>query len=212
MTVAMCTLDYEEHIVIPGSSIVSMYLDDNVIVQANGTRLHGLFHLDVVRILKTLPRESMLVCARRRPLAKAKSDGQLYVGRGSLSEPLRARSLEPLSCLARWSSRPHVVELYKGERGLGFSLLDYQDPMNSEETVIVVRALVPGGVAAQDRRLRPGDRLLSVNERRLERASLQEAVEALQTAPSGLVSIEVARPLPVPAAPPVGHFTVTSFI
>lgn len=36
------------------------------------------------------------------------------------------RSLEPLTGLAMWSSEPVNVELVKGERGLGFSILDYQ--------------------------------------------------------------------------------------
>ena len=40
-----------------------------------------------------------------------------------------------------------VITLNKGDKGLGFSILDYQDPLNMSETVIVVRSLVPGGVA-----------------------------------------------------------------
>lgn len=36
------------------------------------------------------------------------------------------RSLEPLTGLAMWSSEPQIIELIKGERGLGFSILDYQ--------------------------------------------------------------------------------------
>ena len=44
------------------------------------------------------------------------------------------------------------------------------------ETVIVIRSLVPGGVAQQDGRLIPGDRLMFVNEVNLAHASLDEAV------------------------------------
>ncbi|KAH8035620.1 hypothetical protein HPB51_007855 [Rhipicephalus microplus] len=66
-------------------------------------------------------------------LVKAKSDGSLaqsdweegLPGGGPLVK-LRSRSLEPLTGLAMWSSEPHVVELLKGDRGLGFSILDYQ--------------------------------------------------------------------------------------
>lgn len=61
-------------------------------------------------------------------LVKAKSDGSLAQPdweEGPLVK-LRSRSLEPLTGLAMWSSEPHVVELVKGERGLGFSILDYQ--------------------------------------------------------------------------------------
>lgn len=40
------------------------------------------------------------------------------------------RSLEPLTGLAMWSSDPQIIELVKGERGLGFSILDYQVNFN----------------------------------------------------------------------------------
>lgn len=70
--------------------------------------------------------------------------------------------------------------------------------MNSNETVIVIRSLVPGGVAQTDGRLIPGDRLLSVNSVNLEHASLDQAVQALKGAPRGVVTIAVAKPLPIP--------------
>ncbi|XP_071445203.1 patj homolog [Hetaerina americana] len=125
------------------------------------------------------------------------SDMSLGVSSGGLSAKMRSRSLEPLTGLAMWSSEPQVIELIKGERGLGFSILDYQDPMNPSETVIVIRSLVPGGVAQTDGRLVPGDRLLAVNDSRLENASLDRAVQALKGAPRGVVRIAVAKPLPL---------------
>uniref|UniRef100_A0A8B9RYN8 Multiple PDZ domain crumbs cell polarity complex component n=1 Tax=Accipiter nisus TaxID=211598 RepID=A0A8B9RYN8_9AVES len=64
-------------------------------------------------------------------------------------------------------------------------------------TVIVIRSLVPGGVAEQDGRLLPGDRLMFVNDTNLENGSLEEAVQALKGAPTGTVKIGVAKPLPV---------------
>ncbi|XP_026684635.1 patj homolog, partial [Diaphorina citri] len=136
-------------------------------------------------------------------LVKAKSDGSLASSSGTqaASSPLsklKSRSLEPLTGLAMWSSEPQIIELTKGDRGLGFSILDYQDPMNPNETVIVIRSLVPGGVAQLDARLIPGDRLLSVNETDLNNASLDQAVQALKGAPRGIVKIGVAKPLPIP--------------
>lgn len=135
-------------------------------------------------------------------LVKAKSDGSLASTTTAPTEPnlskLRSRSLEPITGLAMWSSEPHIIELVKGERGLGFSILDYQDPMNPSETVIVIRSLVPGGVAQLDGRLIPGDRLLSVNSVALDNASLDQAVQALKGAPKGIVRIAVAKPLPIP--------------
>ena len=41
---------------------------------------------------------------------------------------------------------------------------DYQDPVNPEESVIVIRSLVPHGVAMQNGNLVPGDRLLWVDD------------------------------------------------
>lgn len=63
-------------------------------------------------------------------LVKAKSDGSLAssatAGTDSSFSRMKSRSLEPLTGLAMWSSEPQVIELVKGERGLGFSILDYQ--------------------------------------------------------------------------------------
>ena len=72
--------------------------------------------------------------------------------------------------------------------------------MNPNETIIVIRSLVPGGVAQQDGQLIPGDRLLYVNDIDLENASLDEAVQALKGAPKGVVRIGVAKPHPVTPA------------
>ena len=71
--------------------------------------------------------------------------------------------------------------------------------MNPNETVIVIRSLVPGGAAQLDGRLIPGDRLVSVNSLLLENASLEAAVQALKGAPAGPVRLGVAKPLPLAA-------------
>ncbi|CAG4978650.1 unnamed protein product [Parnassius apollo] len=190
------------------------------LLEVNGHRLLGMNHLEVVSILKELSSEVCMVCARPRAapaldlappsatLVKAKSDGSL-AGAGaeeggalSAGGKVRSRSLEPLTGLAMWASEPQIIELVKGERGLGFSILDYQDPLRPSKTLVVIRSLVPGGVAQQDGRLIPGDRLLFVNDQNLEDASLEQAVAALKGAPRGVVRIGVAKPLPLADAPP----------
>ncbi|XP_069682015.1 multiple PDZ domain protein-like isoform X7 [Periplaneta americana] len=210
------------------------------LLEVNGHRLLGMNHIEVVTILKDLPVNVRMVCARRPGdpapyrlidtsqdraafaarsilggslqnlipatdrLVKAKSDGSLAsttttaTATDASFSKMKSRSLEPLTGLAMWSSEPQIIELTKGERGLGFSILDYQDPMNPNETVIVIRSLVPGGVAQVDGRLIPGDRLLFVNDTGLENASLDQAVQALKGAPKGVVRIGVAKPLPIP--------------
>lgn len=65
-------------------------------------------------------------------LVKAKSDGSLAsttttaTATDASFSKMKSRSLEPLTGLAMWSSEPQIIELTKGERGLGFSILDYQ--------------------------------------------------------------------------------------
>lgn len=206
------------------------------LLEVNGHKLLGMNHLEVVSILKELPKQVRMVCGRSKSnilrlastsqenpfsprsilggslqnllpstdrLVKAKSDGSLTTsaaanGTDSSFSKIKSRSLEPLTGLAMWSSEPQIIELVKGERGLGFSILDYQDPIDPNDTVIVIRSLVPGGVAQLDGRLIPGDRLLFVNDKNLENASLDQAVQALKGAPKGIVRIGVAKPLPVP--------------
>lgn len=63
--------------------------------------------------------------------------------------------------------------------------------------MIIIRSLVPGGIAEKDGRLLPGDRLMFVNDVNLENSSLEEAVQALKGTPPGIVKIGVAKPLPV---------------
>ena len=128
-----------------------------ILLQVNGKRLLGLNHKEVVGILKELPQNVRLVCARRNAstnenyaeqdgeqfqtpplnsgvsesvperLVKSKSDNTLSetVAQTNLSNK-KSRSLEPLTGLAMWSNEPVVIELRKGDKGLGFSILDYQ--------------------------------------------------------------------------------------
>ncbi|CAF4433215.1 unnamed protein product, partial [Adineta steineri] len=80
-------------------------------------------------------------------VVKAKSMGTLHSAHNSLTRSMKTRSLEVISNLALWSTSIVNIELNKGEHGLGFSVLDYQDPSNpSYSPVIVIRALVPAGV------------------------------------------------------------------
>uniref|UniRef100_A0A8C4QXE2 PDZ domain-containing protein n=1 Tax=Eptatretus burgeri TaxID=7764 RepID=A0A8C4QXE2_EPTBU len=99
-----------------------------------------------------------------------------------------------------WESEVQWVELEKGSHGLGFSVLDYQDPQDPEKPLIVIRSLVPGGAADNNGQLLPGDRLLYVNQQHLSHAGLDEAVAALKGAALGPVRIGVLKPLPEPSA------------
>uniref|UniRef100_A0A8D2DG67 Multiple PDZ domain protein n=1 Tax=Sciurus vulgaris TaxID=55149 RepID=A0A8D2DG67_SCIVU len=191
------------------------------LLEVNGITLLGENHQDVVSILKELPIEVTMVCCRRTvpPTSQTEldsldlSDIELtekphvdlgeFIGSSETEEPVLAMTdvgqnpEEVQAPLAMWEAGIQHIELEKGSRGLGFSILDYQDPVDPASTVIVIRSLVPGGIAEKDGRLLPGDRLMFVNDINLENSSLEEAVEALKGAPSGTVRIGVTKPLPL---------------
>nr|DBA28120.1 TPA: hypothetical protein GDO54_008526 [Pyxicephalus adspersus] len=199
-----------------------LYSGDELL-EVNEISLLGQSHKDVVNILKELPIGVTMVCCRPAQQFNSPSnddeqcisenDIQLiekhHIDFGTIgsseTDDLNVEagddspSMEDTqgSPLAMWETEIQTIALEKGSLGLGFSILDYQDPIDPASTVIVIRSLVPGGVAEQDGRLLPGDRLMFVNSINLEHASLEEAVQALKGAPVGQVRIGVAKPLPL---------------
>ncbi|XP_073400729.1 inaD-like protein isoform X2 [Dendrobates tinctorius] len=97
--------------------------------------------------------------------------------------------------LTLWSPEVDIVELEKDKRGLGFSILDYEDPSDPARTVIVVQSLLSGGVAEESGQILPGDRLIFVNDSFMDNASLEEAVQILTSVPPGRVRIGICKPL-----------------
>lgn len=75
--------------------------------------------------------------------------------------------------------------------------ISFQDPLHPGESVIVVRSLVPGGLAQADGRIVPGDRLMFVNDEDLSNSTLEHAVAILKSAPDGLVRLGIAKPIPI---------------
>ncbi|NWW94729.1 MPDZ protein, partial [Rhynochetos jubatus] len=192
------------------------------LLEVNEISLLGENHKDVVNILKELPIKVTMVCCRpvvpptthpevleSLSLSEVQLTEKAHVELGFIgSSDTEGTALEiadegqgmedvQSSSLAMWETEVQHIELEKGSMGLGFSILDYQDPVDPANTVIVIRSLVPGGVAEQDGRLLPGDRLMFVNDINLENGSLEEAVQALKGAPTGTVKIGVAKPLPL---------------
>uniref|UniRef100_A0A4W6EBV0 Multiple PDZ domain crumbs cell polarity complex component n=1 Tax=Lates calcarifer TaxID=8187 RepID=A0A4W6EBV0_LATCA len=184
------------------------------LLEVNGISLIGETHKEVVRILKELPLCVYMTCCRPAPLLQTDMDAiqpesekqidlssVLLAGDSEVNAAAATQdnvTEEAIgSPLAMWELEIQNIELEKGEGGLGFSILDYQDPLDPAKTVIVIRSLVPDGVAEQDGRLLPGDRLMYVNTTNLENASLEDAVQALKGAKLGKVQIGVAKPLPV---------------
>ncbi|XP_045921845.1 multiple PDZ domain protein-like isoform X4 [Micropterus dolomieu] len=192
------------------------------LLEVSGISLIGETHKEVVRILKELPLCVYMTCCRPAPLLQTDMDAIQPESEAVSTTPDLKKQIDLSSVLvveesdvnaaavtqdnmteeaigsplAMWELEIQNIELEKGEGGLGFSILDYQDPLDPAKTVIVIRSLVPSGVAEQDGRLLPGDRLMYVNSTNLENASLEDAVQALKGAKLGAVQIGVAKPLP----------------
>jgi hypothetical protein len=195
------------------------------LLEINNQILYGKNHINVIEILKRVKQQIKLVCARRKSsqsdetnrklnsnrsrsisfgktteiVVKAKSMGTLDSAMNSSLRPIKTRSLEVISNLALWSTAVLNIELNKSEHGLGFSVLDYQDPSNpSYSPVIVIRSLVAGGVAQLDGRILPGDRLVAVNDIILENMNLDDVIKILKSTPKGPVKLSLSKPLPYP--------------
>ncbi|KAM6909367.1 multiple PDZ domain protein [Xenentodon cancila] len=183
------------------------------LIEVNGISLIGETHKEVVRILKELPLCVYMTCCRPAldlqtdmGVVQPESENQIDLSSALVAENSEVNTAAAAqdsvteevigSPLAMWELEIQNIELEKGEGGLGFSILDYQDPLDPTKTVIVIRSLVPNGVAERDGRLLPGDRLMYVNATNLENASLEDAVQALKGAKLGMVQIGVAKPLP----------------
>ncbi|KAL5283369.1 hypothetical protein ACFFRR_005950 [Megaselia abdita] len=196
------------------------------LLQVNEHKLQGLKHIDVVKILKELPTEVKLICARgpqaptiintsQNPeafetrsllpgghqslqglLTKAQSESSLYTSStATLTDQQRSKSVENVSGLALWTCDVTYITIEKTDRGFGFSILDYQDPLDPDGTVIVIRGLIPGGSAEATNQIFPGDRLVSVNDSLLQGLTLDEAVCILKGIPMGLTKLGICRPL-----------------
>ncbi|XP_075855000.1 inaD-like protein isoform X3 [Microcebus murinus] len=188
--------------VVPGGPVdtLSLLQPEDELLEVNGMQLYGKSRREAVSFLKEVPPPLTLVCCRR-----------LFDDEASVDEPRTTKTSVPEvevdqnvdvnteedddGELALWSPEVKTVELVKDHKGLGFSILDYQDPLDPTRSVIVIRSLVADGVAERSGGLLPGDRLVSVNEYCLDNATLAEAVEVLKAVPPGTVHLGICKPL-----------------
>ncbi|XP_016155622.1 PREDICTED: inaD-like protein [Ficedula albicollis] len=183
----------------PPAILGILQLEDELL-EVNGVQLCGKSRREAVTFLKEVPPPFTLVCCRRLggdgaeslvdepPVAPAPPGHKV-----KLEEDFNPEEEE--GELALWSPDVKVIELEKDKNGLGFSILDYQDPLDPAGTAIVISSLVAGGVAERGGQILPGDRLVFVNEKRLDSATLAEAVEVLKSVPPGTVSLGICKPL-----------------
>ncbi|XP_011872104.1 PREDICTED: partitioning defective 3 homolog [Vollenhovia emeryi] len=76
------------------------------------------------------------------------------------------------------------IELVKGGNGLGFSVTTRDNPAGGH-CPIYIKNILPKGAAVEDGRLRPGDRLLEVNNKEMTGKSQAEVVSLLRSIPAG---------------------------
>ncbi|NXD10297.1 INADL protein, partial [Nothocercus nigrocapillus] len=183
----------------PAAALGPLQLEDELL-EVNGVELRGKSRREAVTFLKEVPPPFTLVCCRRlfddgnESLVDEPSAGVLPPEQKvKLEEGINPEEEE--GELALWSPDVKVIELEKDKNGLGFSILDYQDPLDPMRTAIVISSLVAGGVAERGGELLPGDRLVFVNEKSLDSATLAEAVEVLKSVPPGTVSLGICKPL-----------------
>lgn len=183
----------------PAATLGLLQLEDELL-EVNGVQLYGRSRREAITFLKEVPPPFTMVCCRR--LFDDGSESLLDEPIVEVSPPeQKVKPEEDINPeeeegeLALWSPDVKVIELEKDKNGLGFSILDYQDPLDPTRTAIVISSLVAGGVAERAGELLPGDRLVFVNEKYLDSATLAEAVEVLKSVPPGRVSLGICKPL-----------------
>ncbi|KAM8787817.1 inaD-like protein isoform 3-T5 [Rhynchonycteris naso] len=196
----------------PGGLIDTLGLlqPEDELLEVNGVQLYGKSRREAVSFLKEVPPPFTLVCCRRLFDDEASVDEPRTI-EASLPEMEADHNIdvnmeEDDGELALWSPEVKIVELVKDHKGLGFSILDYQDPLDSTRSVIVIRSLVVDGVAEKSGELLPGDRLVSVNQYCLDNTTLAEAVEVLKAVPPGTVYLGICKPLGEDNKEEEGHY------
>ncbi|XP_067996855.1 inaD-like protein isoform X2 [Melanerpes formicivorus] len=183
----------------PAATLGLLQVEDELL-EVNGVQLYGKSRREAITFLKEVPPPFTLICCRR-----LFDDGtESLVDEPTVGASLQEQKVkteedanpeEEEGELALWSPDVKVIELEKDKSGLGFSILDYQDPLDPARTAIVISSLVAGGVAERGGELLPGDRLVFVNDKYLDSATLAEAVEVLKSVPPGTVSLGICKPL-----------------
>uniref|UniRef100_A0A8D3CVE9 PATJ crumbs cell polarity complex component n=1 Tax=Scophthalmus maximus TaxID=52904 RepID=A0A8D3CVE9_SCOMX len=167
---------------------------EDELLEVNDVQLYGKTRREVVSFLKEVPPPFTLVCCRH-PTSDLEPESE---PESQDEEELDEDEDEDEEELALWSPHIQTLELQKErDKGLGFSILDYQDPLDPGRCVMVIRSLVAGGSAERDGGLLPGDQLVSVNQTQLDFLSLAQAVEVLKSAPPGTVHLGIRKPLVV---------------
>ncbi|CAD1478141.1 unnamed protein product, partial [Heterotrigona itama] len=173
------------------------------IIKING---HNLLHIpfskvqEIFRTCMTEPCLQISVVKHKKPHEKSlhKNHGNTSGG----SEREIDDNVKRLQCSnynllqtanTRKIGRMIEIELTKGSNGLGFSVTTRDNPAGGH-CPIYIKNILPKGAAVEDGRLRPGDRLLEVNNKEMTGKSQAEVVSLLRSiSPGGKVRMVVSR-------------------
>ncbi|CAD6185539.1 unnamed protein product [Caenorhabditis auriculariae] len=190
--------------IIPGGAALAdgRMRRSDIIVNVNGTNCENVLHEVAVNALKHAGNVVSLTLKRRREetsigalgtpfrngLTPSMSAGNLDVH--SPAAPLHPPPLPPVhhGSLSQLSNpyRPvransQVLELYKGSKGLGFSIAGGAGNEHVPgDTDIFVTKIIDDGAADHDGRLRVGDKILAVDNISLENVTHEFAVDVLK--------------------------------
>ncbi|KZC07167.1 PREDICTED: partitioning defective 3 homolog [Dufourea novaeangliae] len=191
------------------------------IIKING---HNLLHIpfskvqEIFRTCMTEPCLQISVVKHKKPREKSLHKGHGNISGGSeKTEPddngkrLQCSNYNLLQTAnTRKIGRMIEIELTKGSNGLGFSVTTRDNPAGGH-CPIYIKNILPKGAAVEDGRLRPGDRLLEVNNKEMTGKSQAEVVSLLRSIhPGGKVRMVVSRQEEISSSIPDTHTHVTS--
>ncbi|XP_003424718.1 partitioning defective 3 homolog [Nasonia vitripennis] len=175
------------------------------IIRINGHNLLRIPFSKVQEIFRSCMNESCLkISVLKHKKSPQDKNIQKTLGTSSSSEKTGENddSIKRLQCAnynvlqtanTRKIGKMIEIELTKGNNGLGFSVTTRDNPAGGH-CPIYIKNILPKGAAVEDGRLKPGDRLLEVNNLEMTGKSQAEVVALLRSIPpGGKVRLVVSR-------------------
>ena len=122
-------------------------------------------------------------------LQQARGKVQLVVARGDQDDAVSESSQQQQDSIipSDWC-QVEVIDLVNDGTGLGFGII------GGQQTGVVVKTILPGGVADRDGRLLPGDFILQINQHWLKGVASEQVASVLRSCGTH-VRLVVARPV-----------------
>jgi partitioning defective protein 3 len=174
------------------------------IIKINGHNLLRIPFSKVQDIFRSCMNESCLQISVLKHKKPEEKSIQKVLGNSSSSDKAGENedSIKRLQCTnynllqtanTRKIGKMIEIELSKGNNGLGFSVTTRDNPAGGH-CPIYIKNILPKGAAVEDGRLKPGDRLLEVNNLEMTGKSQAEVVALLRSIPpGGKVRLVVSR-------------------